>query len=220
MNPLPDLLGLGNAKLGRGIYTFSLPAVTTCPGSSPTCRRECYALRGRLKLQRRRHRLAYRASLDDAFPGRMVREIRRRDCGCVRIHVSGDFYSAAYARAWAAVARACPQTRFYAYTRSWRVPEIAPALAELASLPNVRLWWSCDRDTGVPARVPRRVRLAWLQASADDLPPRADLVFRVRRLRKTVVKRVGLALVCPVENGATGHRTDCGRCRLCIDGHQ
>ena len=29
-------------------------------------------------------------------------------------------------------------------------------------------------------------------------------------------QRVALALVCPVENGATGHRTDCGRCRLCI----
>jgi hypothetical protein len=56
-----------------------------------------------------------------------------------------------------------------------------------------------------------------MQTSADDLPPRADLVFRVRRLRKTVAKRVALAVVCPVENGATGRRTDCGRCRLCIN---
>jgi len=56
-----------------------------------------------------------------------------------------------------------------------------------------------------------------------DLPPRADLVFRVRRLRGAVAKRVGCrsgppALVCPVENGATGHRTDCGRCGLCWRG--
>jgi hypothetical protein len=56
-----------------------------------------------------------------------------------------------------------------------------------------------------------------MQTSAEDVPPRADLVFRVHRLRRTVAKRVGLVLVCPVENGATGHRTDCGRCRLCID---
>jgi hypothetical protein len=55
-----------------------------------------------------------------------------------------------------------------------------------------------------------------MQTAEDDLPPRADLVFRVHRLRKAVAKRVALALVCPVENGATGHRTDCGRCRLCI----
>jgi hypothetical protein len=67
---------------------------------------------------------------------------------------------------------------------------------------------SCDRDTGIPARVPRRVKLAWMQTSADDEPPRADLAFRVRRLRRTVAKRVSLAMVCPVENGATGHRTD------------
>ena len=56
-----------------------------------------------------------------------------------------------------------------------------------------------------------------MQTSADDIPTRADLVFRVQRLRKTVAKRVNLALVCPVENGATGHRTDCGRCRVCIN---
>jgi hypothetical protein len=71
-------------------------------------------------------------------------------------------------------------------------------------------------DTGVPAAHPRRVKLSWMQTGEDDLPPRADLVFRVNRLRRTVVKRIGLALVCPVENGATGHRTDCGRCRVCI----
>ena len=81
----------------------------------------------------------------------------------------------------------------------------------------MRLWYSCDHDTGIPARVPRRVKLAWMHTSADDIPDRADLIFRVQRLRKTVAKRVSLALVCPVENGATGHRTDCGRCRLCIN---
>ena len=117
----------------------------------------------------------------------------------------------------ARLARACPATRFFAYTRSWRRPDIAEALAELSRCRNVRLWYSCDRDTGIPARVPRRVKLAWMQTAADDFPPRADLVFRVHRLRKTVAKRVALAVVCPVENGATGHRTDCGRCRLCIN---
>jgi hypothetical protein len=115
------------------------------------------------------------------------------------------------------IAQACPATRFYAYTRSWRRPEIVGALAELSRCRNVRLWYSCDQDTGIPAHAPRRVRLAWMQTSAEDIPPRADLVFRVHRLRKTVAKRVALALVCPVENGATGHRTDCGRCRLCIN---
>ena len=211
------LLSQGNNKLGEGIYTFSLPAVATCPGASPACRCECYALRGRFHFLRRAYRRYLAASAEEGFVARMVGEIRRRWAGCVRIHVSGDFYSAEYVRKWAAVARACPATRFFAYTRSWRRADIAEALAELSRCRNVRLWYSCDHDTGIPARVPRRVRLAWMQTSADDLPPRADLVFRVHRLRGTVAKRVSLALVCPVENGATGHRTDCGRCRVCIN---
>ena len=53
METLRNLLGQGNGKLGEGIYTFSLPAVQTCPGSTPTCRRECYATRGRFVFRRR-----------------------------------------------------------------------------------------------------------------------------------------------------------------------
>jgi hypothetical protein len=217
METLRNLLQLGNTKLGEGIHTFSLPAIATCPGASRSCRRECYALRGRFIFLRRAYRRYLAASQEAGFAARMVGEIRRRWAGCVRIHVSGDFYSAEYVRKWAAVTRACPSTRFFAYTRSWRNPDIAEALAELSRCRNLRLRYSCDLDTGIPSRVPRRVKLAWMQTSADDTPPRADLVFRVHRLRKTVAKRVALALVCPVENGATGHRTDCGRCRLCIN---
>jgi hypothetical protein len=217
METLRNLLQLGNTKLGEGIYTFSLPPIATCPGASPSCRRECYALKGRFIFLRRAYRHYLAASQEEGFAAKMSAEIRRRWAGCVRIHVAGDFYSPEYVRKWVAVAQACPTTRFFAYTRSWRRADLAAALEELARCPNVRLWYSCDQDTGVPARVPRRVKLAWMQTSADDLPPRADLVFRVHRLRRAVAKRVSLVLVCPVENGATGHRTDCGRCRLCID---
>ena len=137
------------------------------------------------------------------------------DIRVVRIHTGGDFASAAYARKWLTVMRRAPAVRFYFYTRSWRIPSIFKVLEEMACLPNVRAWFSCDRDTGVPASVPPGVRLAWLMTAPDDLPPRADLVFRVRPLRRTVQKRIGLALVCPTENGATGRRTDCERCRVC-----
>ena len=126
-----------------------------------------------------------------------------------------DFYSPGYARKWLAVMRQAPGVRFYFYTRSWRVPAIWRVLRRMARLLNVRAWLSCDRDTGLPRRLPPGVRLAWLMASPDDRPPRADLVFRTRPLRRTVLKRVGLALVCPTENGATGRRTDCGRCGVC-----
>ncbi len=208
------MLALGNDKLGQGIFTFSLPAVTTCPGSSPVYRKECYATKGRFVFAKRRANAMFEESKQAGFAGRMIAEIKRRWVGCVRIHVSGDFYSAEYVAAWVEIAKACPETRFFAYTRSWRVPEMAKGLAALSRLRNVRLWYSCDRDTGVPTKTPKRVRLAWMQTTADEVPNRADLVFRVRRLRGTVAKRIGLAMVCPTENGITD--TDCGRCRVCI----
>jgi hypothetical protein len=137
------------------------------------------------------------------------------DVRVVRLHVAGDFVSKGYARKWLTVMRRAPEVRFYFYTRSWRVPAIHPVLCQMALLPNVRAWFSCDHDTGVPEQVPAGVRLAWLMTTADDLPPRADLVFRTLPLRRRVLKRIGLTLVCPVENGVTGHRTDCERCGVC-----
>ena len=40
------------------------------------------------------------------------------DAGVVRIHVSGDFFSMIYFRAWCMVARSNPDVLFYAYTKS------------------------------------------------------------------------------------------------------
>src|SRR5262249_29061227 len=126
-----------------------------------------------------------------------------------------------YARAWLQVMRGAPTTRFYFYTRSWRVPAIRRALERMAELPNVRAWFSCDHDTGVPASPPPSRRLAWPMADEDDRPPRGDLVFRANRLRSQVQKRVplpgtpGSAPVCPPENGAAGRRLSCDRCGVC-----
>src|SRR5215831_9037681 len=112
METLRNLLQQGNTKLGEGIYTFSLPAIATCPGSSPSCRKECYALKGRFIFLHRAYRRYLAESQQDGFAARMIGEIRRRWAGCVRIHVSGDFYSAEYVRKWVAIAQACPTTRF------------------------------------------------------------------------------------------------------------
>jgi hypothetical protein len=132
----------------------------------------------------------------------------------VRLHVGGELYSPGYAKKWLAIMRQLPRVRFFLFSRTWRIAAIRPVLEQMARRKNVRLWYSCDRETGVPDDVPRGVRLAWLMVDHQDVPPRADLVFRVRRLRSQPVKRIGLTLVCPVE-GATGHRTDCERCRVC-----
>jgi hypothetical protein len=152
---------------------------------------------------------------------RVVSFIRRREIRVVRLHVGGDFPGPGYARRWLAFMRRLPAVRFYFYSRSWRVSGIRRVLVAMARLPNVRVWFSCDRETGVPRRIPAAVRVAWLMAAPDDRPPRAELVFRIRQLRRRVQKRVdrkgsaGQALVCPTENGATGHRTSCAQCGVC-----
>jgi hypothetical protein len=213
------LLTRGNGKLGEAIHAWSLPAVATCPGRSALCERHCYARHGRFRTDVVRDRLQANLAAAEApdFVARVVREVRCRGARVVRVHVSGDFHSAAYARRWASIARRCPATRFYAYTRSWRVPSVAPALADLAALSNFRVWYSTDAETGLPAAVPPGVRVAFMQAAAGDEAEGAHLVFRTRPLRAPA-RRVGLTLVCPTENGGPrAADTTCTSCRRCFE---
>jgi hypothetical protein len=209
----------GNTKVGPNIFVFSLPAALTCPGATPACLSGCYARRGRYRFGGVRASLLknWAASKDPFFAEKLIAEIRERHAQVVRIHSSGDFYDLTYIRRWARVIRNCPATTFYAYTRSWRLSGLRAAIEELlVPLPNLRLWYSADADSGMPKDVPPNVRVAWLQTEPDEpVPEDADLVFRVHRLRRRPARRIGLTLVCPTENGSTGDSTDCGRCGRC-----
>lgn len=202
---------------------FSLPAVATCPGATAACRSACYARRGRFHGTAVKRLLA--ANLAAArrllAAGRLApvltAAVDRAGAAVVRVHAAGDLFSVAYARAWLAVAAARPGVRFYLYTRSWRRRPFGPVLRDLAALPNVRLFYSIDRDSGVPTGVPPRVRLAYMAAAAADVPPpEADLVFLDRPLRRTRTVRLNGTLVCPLENG-TGWAGTCDKCGLCVD---
>jgi len=206
---------MGNGKLGQAISHFDLPAVSTCPGRSAVCERVCYATQGhfRFELNQERLRWCYDQSRRKDFARRMVQEVRRKGVLVLRVHVSGDFYNAAYARKWLEVFRQCPGVKFYFYTRSWRVPEIAPVLEQMAKLRCCKVWYSIDSDTGLPECVPARVRLAYLQVTEGDQPEQTDLVFRVRRLRR---QRFPLSLVCPHETPqGRANNVNCGNCGRC-----
>jgi hypothetical protein len=210
------ILSRGNDKIGTAIFAFNLPAVDTCPGMSAACS-SCYAQRGRWVFSKVQEALRrnWEASRDPFFAERMIREIRTRRVRVIRIHAAGDFYSVPYIRAWLRIAQNCPWVTFYAYTRSWRLPGLQVELERLAALPNVRLWYSADRDTGMPTNLPEGVRVAWLQVEADEsVPEGVDLIFRVHRLRRRPAKRIGLTLVCPVEQGS-GAGTTCTSCGVC-----
>lgn len=157
-------LGRGNIKIGP-IPSFSLPSRFTCPGATKWCRENCYA--ARFERVRPNCRLAYARNLMLTWhTWRFVRVLLRKipaDLPVLRIHVSGDFHSAAYIEAWHRIARQRPHTQFWAYTRSWAVPELLKPLEVLRALPNVHLWASIDPDMPDP---PAGWRVAYLEIDA------------------------------------------------------
>lgn len=215
------MLTPGNRKLGgRRIWGFSLPSgdPAVCPGMSAVCQAHCYA--AALERYRPAAAATYRRNFALSRTRAFVRRVRAflvaHAVAVVRVHVGGDFFSRAYARKWLRVMRQSPRVRFFFYTRTWRVGEIKAVIDRMACLPNCVAWYSCDRDTGVPADVPAGVRLAWLSASEGDAPPAGtDLVFRVRRLRRAPTPPGGTP-VCPAEDGVPRNRRvtceTCGRC--------
>jgi len=212
------VLTRGNSKLGQDrIWSFSLPSGTTetCPGMTPTCGSHCYAVA--LERYRPATANAYRRNLELSQRRDFARRVRAfivaHEIRIVRIHVGGDFYSPRYARTWLRIVRRLPRVTFYFYTRAWRVLAIRAVINRMAALANCVAWFSADRDTGVPADVPPRARVAWLMTAPDEVPPAStDLIFRVRRLRR-VPHPTGGSPVCPNEDGAV--RTQPTTCEVC-----
>ena len=126
-------LSRGNKKLVPNKTTayaiWNLPAIVTCPFRTRDCEKFCYARKAEKAYptclpSRERN---YNISLQDDFVFRMVLtllEIRkncRKDRLIVRIHESGDFYSAEYVEKWIRIMDYCKDEdiTFIAYTKSF-----------------------------------------------------------------------------------------------------
>jgi hypothetical protein len=209
------LLSLGNDKLGDTIHSWSIPAVQTCPGRSCVCERVCYATHGRFSTAKSKEAMRWRLQQSKRmdFADRMIDEVYTRGVLVCRIHVAGDFYSPGYLSKWIEIAAGSPNTRFFTYTRSWRVAKIEPLLRAFVALDNVRLWYSADSDTGFPPDVPPGVQVASLQ-DTPVVPQQADLLFQTRSVRT-----LALPLAIPVcaqelpEGKARG--VNCANCGVC-----
>jgi hypothetical protein len=205
-------------KLGPLIYPFSIPARRTCPGKSRLCAATCYAATGFFLMEnvRRKHAANLKRTREPGFVADAVAEIKDRCMTVVRVHVAGDFYAAGYAGKWAAIARQCPRTTFLCYTRSWTQDTILPVLAELATLKNMHLWFSTDRQMPRAPALPG-VRVAYLldrDEDPDRVPAGQHLVFRDDERRP--LKRASGVLVCPYEQGVKRQvRITCSSCRIC-----
>lgn len=201
------MLTPGNRKLGGSlIWGFGLPSGNPkiCIGMTVTCHRHCYARRFesyRSSATAKYHKNLELTKLPD-FAQRMRYFILNNEVRVVRIHTGGELYSVRYIRQWLRVIGWLPDVRFFTYTRSWQLPSLKVAIDTMADYPNAQLWYSCDKDTGIPSDVPAKVRLCWLMTDADDLPPQpVDLVFRIKRLRNQPLDRLQGTRICPDENG-------------------
>lgn len=124
----------GNKKLVPNKETafliWNLPAKKTCPYATKHCLSACYACKAERAypsvIPARLENLE--ASKTESFVSEMTaiifRKARttRKEKLIVRIHESGDFYSAEYADKWIQIARNCEhieKVRFIAYTKSF-----------------------------------------------------------------------------------------------------
>lgn len=230
----------GNGK--TACFSFDLPAVTTCPGSTALCRKACYAFKLANAYPTVGRKYVRNMDFTDSpqFVRHMVANIPPR-CE-FRIHVSGDFFSVEYIQKWKQIAKARPDVTFYAYTRSWRVSELWNAIQQLASLKNVNVNLSVDDETGIPI-IENAQNFRWCFLTNDDSAPddlrATDIVFRSKHnaqpgnhqwKRKKAEKngqdpdsvapllhRIAGAVVCPFERGQKlPENFSCSRCRLCI----
>lgn len=131
----------GNAKLGKHITTFALPAGYSCP-AAVNCLTWANRKTGKIKdgsLQSFRcfsaSQEAYSTTARNSRWGNFTKardllkegtpELTKhlladlpQKATLVRIHISGDFFSQEYFDAWVAVANKRPSVTFYAYTKA------------------------------------------------------------------------------------------------------
>lgn len=210
-----SLLFPGSTRTGAEIALFNLPKIDTCPGASALCIKHCYVKRSnRFPQVKPSHQARYEASLRDDFVEKMVADVERSGKKIVRIHTSGDFYRQKYIADWVKIIRQTPSVAYYSYTRSWRINELRRNLDRLRRLPNMQLWWSSDKETGVPPEG----RVMYMSVEDSDVPGfEASLVFRVKQ--DTVRTSVGGIKVCPLDIGSPedeAKKITCAECRICF----
>jgi hypothetical protein len=114
-------------------YNFNIPAVETCPNAGQckqvldgTKSSYCFAKNEEVRYPsvRKSRQLAYKATKSADFVQNMTAEITKlvvKNKGkqiAIRIHASGDFYSAEYLTRWIDIANSNTTVVFYAYTKS------------------------------------------------------------------------------------------------------
>ena len=190
----------------------------TCPGSTSGCERICYSARP----------VAEMGPVATMWLGNSLRSDVPpipEDCRLLRIHVSGDFDTVEYIENWIVrleehAARlpvhALEPFKAWAYTRSWRVPHLLPALERLRALPHVQLFASMDKSHA--DEPPVGWRRAWIdgdQRAGTPLTIRAHTELAQAFIDDFECLRTAdgtKSLICPEETKAVSTCEECGFC--------
>lgn len=202
---IPDGLSPGNRKTGQSgsvhatVFTWSLPAVVTCPGLSRWCERHCYNADRRTSVfpvESWARNWWWVLNDPDTLRGRICAQLTASQPHVgVRLHSSGDFFAPQYIAFWDNIARTFPDVRFWTYTRSWAVPDLLPCLEDLRLRPNVSLFASWDASMPAPPA-------GWPQSLVLD---------SLEQVKKYEVRSTA-AFVCPEQIGKASCCADCGFC--------
>lgn len=229
------------AKLNSGQWTpeipnaFGLPAHISCPGKTTVCEDICYAFKLEKAYTNVNKLLKHNWDLLQACGDNVkaisllldtlicdyiseherVEKLREQKYSKVfRIHWDGDFYSVAYAKAWAKVIKAHPEIQFWAYTRSFKPP--VNVVPHLRGIDNLSLYLSTDEVNEKAAkRVIHKyddVHVAMLGKTFESaLVSISELTGR--KAPKCPEQTGRYPLVTSKEQGA------CVECTLCVDGN-
>jgi hypothetical protein len=242
--------GVGNLKIGLGVHTYSrlpgkagaralgiIPFQTakhdhlcdggeampndlngTCPGATKECQEICYAARP-VSEDGPVFDMWARNSATEDVPMELP-----PDCTILRLHISGDFSTRGYIDGWYALLAGRPDVKVWAYTRSWRVSHLRPALERLRALPNMQLFASVDSTTPTSeiesiagSEVVNPWRIAWIDGDSrgDRYNHKLSILENKTGVPLRLTQFGRKSLVCPEE---TGGKANCVECKYCFDG--
>lgn len=178
-------------KSSDRIFNFTLPALRTCPNAG-ACAVGCYSTQGAYVFSnvKPKHERNFDATKTNEFIGRMVLEVRKSRANVIRIHDAGDFYNREYMHKWFRIMEACPDVKFYAYTKMVNmfkqaiemehVPDNFTVIFSYGGKQDGAIDPDKDRHSQVFKHEDDLVRAGYVNASHDDM------------LALTPNKRVGL----------------------------
>lgn len=118
------------------IPRWNLPPFVTCGGNCKYCKNRCYVAKDYTGIRKKSvaigHARNYNAVVEDlnGVEEYLTTWIQKHKPAFFRIHSSGDFavprYGHRYAAMWYRVAKACPETRFLAFTKCFDIVRKVP----------------------------------------------------------------------------------------------